>query len=893
MKIRLITFTAALLGLQYQPLHAEEVTSVAAETSPTESGLQEITRGESTSPVSHLQFDRSLSLSQIASDTSASSGELSTTPGNPTATQTNTNTKSKRMRLRMSKHIENTDGLEERLLVQQHAINEPIPQGSTVIEGDKLEVQLDRTFTATGNASIKKDEQAIYGDTLKYDIENDQLNAIGNVRVESADTSVTGPTLKMNLGESIGEMLDAAFYMKNSNMLIQMRKSNTNSTLTQYNDIPQPFSTNASGVTSNLTTESDIPRLSSKARSSRGEAKAIFFEGQDKKRLLDAKYTTCAADSDDWYLKSGSLELNDYSNIAKARNAYVEFKGVPIVYTPWINFSTLNQRKSGLLAPTWGTTTKSGFELLTPYYWNISPNMDATLATRILSKRGVQYNGEFRYLGENYSGTDNLEYLPGDDVTNENRYYAKLTHKQTFNNGFAYGYNYEKVSDDNYFSELSSRIITTSRVNLAQQANVSYSGRYGSLNALVQKYQTLDQLSYPYERLPQITYNFNRDWGVSNFNLSSEFVAFDRERNTYLAALASGATSSTLVNTNVTGNRVMAYPSISIPLDQPYGYIKPKLGLRYASYQLDNPSFTFNGVTQNYNSTDFTVPIFSVDSGLFFDRKTQIVKNSYTQTLEPRMFYVYIPYRDQSLFPVFDSGEADLNLGTLFLENQFSGNDRINNANQLSLAVTSRMIDSNTGEQRLAATLGQRFYFTDQKVGLPTSVFRTSNSSDIVAAVTAHLTNNWNIDSAWQYNTSTSDTVKANFGGRYNPEPGKVLNLSYRYTQEKLEQFNISGQWPLGRGWYGMGRWNYSVRESRPIEGLAGLEYDAGCWLARGVLQRLPTATTNANYAIFFQLELSGIASIGSSPMSVLNRSIPGYKSSGMLPDSYREQNYE
>jgi LPS-assembly protein len=229
----------------------------------------------------------------------------------------------------------------------------------------------------------------------------------------------------------------------------------------------------------------------------------------------------------------------------------------------------------------------------------------------------------------------------------------------------------------------------------------------------------------------------------------------------------------------------------------------------------------------------------------------------------------------------------------LFMENQFVGNDRINNANQLSLAVTTRMIDAKTGEQRLAATLGQRFYFTDQKVGVPGETLRTGNTSDIVTAVTARLLNKWNVDTAWQYNTDTSRTVKANIGMRYNPEPGKVLNLSYRYTKESLEQINISSQWPLGAGWYGLGRWNYSLRESQPIEGLAGIEYDAGCWQARTVMQRVSTATANANYALFFQLELGGLASIGSNPFTLLKRGIPGYTSTGLIPDSYQQQSYE
>ena len=590
---------------------------------------------------------------------------------------------------------------------------------------------------------------------------------------------------------------------------------------------------------------------------------------------------------DDWYIKASEIELDDFTKTATARNARVEFLNTPILYTPWISFSFLNQRKTGLLSPTFGTTSRSGFELLTPFYWNIAPNMDATVATRYLGTRGMQYQGEFRYLGETYSGIDNVEYLPSDASTGDTRYYMRLKHDQTLPNGWSTGYQFEKVSDDKYFSELSTRITVTSRVNLPQQAYLNYANDVWNFNGLVQKYQTLDGVSYPYERLPQLTLTGNKDVGAFNTNLYTQWVSFDRNPS---SPLTSTTASGQVLTTSVTGNRFTAYPSVSLPMARPYGYITPKIGVNYTSYGLQNSEYTLGSVSGNYESTSRTLPIVSVDSGLFYDRQVRVVKNMYTQTLEPRLYYVYIPYQDQSMLPVFDSSQSDLSMSTLFLENQFNGNDRINNANQITLAVTSRMIDSRTGEQRLAATVGQRFYFADQKVGLPGANLRTGDSSDIVTALTAKLLNKWSLDTAWQFNTDRSRTTKANIGARYNPEPGKVLNIGYRYTEDSLEQINLSSQWPLGNGWYGLGRWNYSLRETRPIEGLAGLEYNAGCWQARTVLQRVSTATASANYAFFIQLELGGLASIGSNPLTLLNRGIPGYTSTGLLPDTVQQQ---
>ena len=768
--------------------------------------------------------------------------------------------------------------------------NENLAPGAVIIEGDRMQVYLDRKFKSIGNAKLHREQQDIYGDSIEYDLENHELHVLGNTRIESGNSTITGPELRLKLDDSSGVMKNASFTIKK-----------------QLADLPPIGAVQATNISGRITTDSSAfvnsaserfsdqnvtdvntgaPKLKSRATDSRGDAETILFEPPDRKVLKSARYTTCEVGSDAWYLKAGEMEINDYTKLGTARNARIEFQGVPILYTPYITFSLTNQRKSGFLGPTFGTTTRSGFELEVPYYWNISPNKDATLATRVLSKRGLQLEGEFRYLSEQYSGIDALEILPDDSQKKATRYYANLKHQQTFGNGWSANYDFERVSDDQYFADLSTRITSTSRVNLPQQGSVNYSGSIFSFNGLVQKYQTLDGLSFPYERLPQLTLTANKELGPTINNFYSQFVRFDRDPKALLV-LAPRATG---LQTDVTGDRFSAYPSISVPLARPYGYITPKLGVNYTRYQLNNPDFTLNGVNGKYQSDSRTLPIFSVDSGLYFDRNTRVVKNTYIQTLEPRLYYVYIPFKDQSRLPIFDTAESDLNLGTLFLENQFVGGDRINDANQLSLAVTTRMIDAKTGVQRLAATLGDRIYFADQRVTLPGVARRTGANSDIVSAVTARLLNDWNVDAALQFNTETSHAAKANIGTRYNPEPGKTLNLSYRYTQESLEQIDVSAQWPITRNWYGVGRYNYSLRDDQTIEAIAGVEYDAGCWQARGVFQRVSTATATSNTALFFQLELGGLASIGSNPLNLLKRSVSGYVSSGLIPEFSNNQ---
>ena len=757
--------------------------------------------------------------------------------------------------------------------------------GAIEIEGDKLDLYLDRKMRATGNAVISKGNQKIYGDNIEYDVQNDELKVNGNALIDLGDSEIRGPALNMRLSDSIGEMRDASITLN------KKFRDSTPREATPHND---PAVYTQSKLLNTQTSLTDNPRLyqdsyrepatpigqasiDPKFDSSRGDAKAVFFEGQDKKRLKNARYTTCEAGVDDWYIKAKEIELDDYTQSGTAKNAYIEFKGVPLLYTPWMSFSFNNERKSGLLTPTIGTTSRSGFETLIPYYINIAPDIDATVGTRYLSKRGLQMQGEFRYLGETYSGIDSVEYLDNDNLNGGRRYYASLNHSHDLGRGWSAGYNLEKVSDDQYFSEMSTRIISTSRVNLPQEGRVDYVGDVWRFNGLVQKYQTLDDTNFPYERLPQLTLTANKEWSYFNTDLYSQYAYFERDKKSPIVA---------------TGSRFVAYPSISVPFTQSYGFITPKVGLHMTQYSLKDNNFNIGTSAVSNNNDSRTLPIFSLDSGLYFERDFNIVKNSYTQTIEPRLFYVYIPNKKQDLLPVFDSALADLNLTTLFTENQFTGDDRINNANQISLAFTSRMIDKNTGEERIAATIGQRYYFEDQKVVLPGGSKSSNNSSDVIAALTARLSNKWNLDSFWQYNTDGSGIVRTNLLARYNPEPGKLLNIGYRYTQAFLEQINLSGQWPLSRGWYGVGRYNYSIRENRPIESLAGLEYDAGCWQARTVLQRVETATAKANYGLFFQLELGGLASIGANPLNLLRRDIPGYLSSSEIPNIYRQQNY-
>jgi len=728
------------------------------------------------------------------------------------------------------------------------------------VDAQRLEIYLDRKMSAIGDAEVHRNDQVLYGDRIDYDLINEELHISGNSRIEQPGKTVVGQDLRMKLGEREGEMTDVVFTMREAQA-----------------------TTGTKPASSGLQTKSTSSGFQTRPGSAgflRGDAKSISFDGPEKESFKDARYTTCPAGVDDWYLRAKDLEFDHSSDTATAHHASVEFKGVPILYTPWIDFSTNNQRKSGFLAPYYEHSNLNGFGVSVPYYWNIAPNMDATITPRYLSKRGEEVGVDFRYLQQNYSGRDIVQYLPNDQQTNNTRWLADLKHRQDFGNGWSASYDLERVSDDKFLSDLSTNIVATSTVVLPQTGVLSYNtsnwaGNW-NFNAIAQQYQTLDGQSYPYFRLPEFNLTGNREWDVATGNMYAQWVDFEQ---------------SSYAPPSVTGNRFTTYPSLSLPFTSSYGYITPKLGVHSTTYSLrGDTAFTLNGQPANYQSSTVTLPIFSVDSGVYFDRNFRVVHNNYTQTLEPRLFYVYIPYQNQSYLPVFDSAQADLNMTTLFTENQFAGNDRVNNANQLSMAVTSRLIDEKTGTQRLAATIGQRFYFVDQKVTIPGTAPRTQNSSDIITSITAQLLNHWSINSNFQYNTGSGQTDRSDFGARYNPGGGRLLNMSYRYTQGSLEQVDFSGEWPLANHWYGLGRWNYSISGSQNIESIAGAEYDGGCWQLRTIFHSLYTATAKTNTSFIIQLELSGLTSIGSAdPFAVLKRNIPGYTPSGMIADPVEE----
>lgn len=694
---------------------------------------------------------------------------------------------------------------------------------ATLIAADQLDGTTDTTMRAVGSAELRRPGTSLTADTIVYDPPTDELQATGDVRLTRGEDVVEGPSLRYRLerGEGVFE---------------QPRYS----------------------VRRNLQTGENL-----RTTTGTGEADRMEFLGENRIRMENATYSTCGPDNPDWYAQVDTLNLDFESEEGEGRNGKIIFKGVPVLYSPWLDFSLNNRRKSGFLSPTFGVTNRTGIDFLLPYYWNIAPNMDATIGLRVLGTRGLMLSNEVRYLQENYAGKLRLDYLPSDRVAERDRYAFSFQHNQQFTDRLSGLLNINSVSDRDYYTDLGSRLAITSISYLPREGSLSYAGDWWSVTGKALEYQALANRPDIYRMMPSVTFNAKRD---------------DLPGGLVLSTLANYTDFRIDDPTRDQGSRTFVYPQLSLPIRNSYMFITPKVGVHLTKYQLER------GTTNAAFDSSLTrsIPIFSLDAGTVFERDSDLFGQGFVQTFEPRMYYVLSTYKDQSKYPVFDSALADFNFAQIFSENVFVGQDRITDSNQVTVAAISRFIDPGNGSERARLALGQRFYFSDQLVTLPGGVARTDRVASTLAAVSGELLPKTWVDAAIQYNTDLSQTERYNFSARWNPRDAHVLNASYRFrrggaTFGDVRDLDLSGQWPITNRWYAVARHNYSIAERRLVEGLAGFEYNGGCWVGRVVFQRIATNVSRTRTALFFQLELNDFSRIGSNPLDALKRSIPGY----------------
>jgi LPS-assembly protein len=689
------------------------------------------------------------------------------------------------------------------------------------LSADRITGDATRTVTATGSVALRQRGAVITADRVEYSAETDTAVATGTVRLDRAGDTATGPRLVYRIAEGTGEMERPVF---------------------------------------------DIPKREDRRSASRGSAERALLEGESMSRLLGAEYTTCPVPRDDWVLRVQELELDGERQVGTAWNSSVWFLGVPILYSPWLNFPTNNERKTGFLAPTLGSSGQSGFEFAQPWYWNIAPNQDATITPKIFSKRGLQLGAEYRYLRPGYSGQADVEFLPNDHIAEQDRYFLGFRHFHQLPRGWYLAVNAQGVSDDDYFRDLSTRVAATSQTNLPRDVILGYGDETWSVSARAIDYQTLQDRNAPtpaqepYRQVPQVVVS-----GIRQNVLGADWRVI-------------GELTNYSHPDQVNGQRFIAYPQVSRTFSRPWGYVTPKLGFHFTRYAIEANDQGFEDATRS-------VPLASVDAGLFFDRPWEFRGQRFFQTLEPRLFYVRVPFRDQSALPNFSTAETDFGANTLFRENRFIGGDRVGDANQVTMAVTSRLVEPESGLERLKATLGQIYYFEPQRVTLdPATPPREGSKSDLLALVTGQVTPAFAVDASLEYEAGRNRARQFDVALRYSPRPGRVLNAAYRFTRDFVEQVDLQAQWPVAAGLNLVGRWNWSLQDRKLIEGLAGFEYNAGCWEIRAVAHRFITATQQVSTSFQIQLELSGLSRIGINPLETLRQNITGYRRSDEIP---------
>jgi len=698
--------------------------------------------------------------------------------------------------------------------------------GQLYLEADQADIReeadadapADRQYHFSGQVLLERDEQVLRSEKLDYSARTGEVSAQGDVTLWDKGLIARSPQVTLH-ADATGTAEQAEYWLP--------------------------------------------------ARRGHGTAAKVERTGAEQARLQDMTYTTCDPGQEAWRLDSRDTLLDLTEDTGTAKGVTLRFHNVPILYTPYLSFPLSDRRKTGLLMPRVGYSKRRGLDLSLPYYWNLAPNYDATLTPRLMTERGLMLGTELRYLFGLGAGQLNWEYLDDDrnapTPAERTRYLLKFKNLSRLSTGFYADLNYNEASDNRYFEDFGNSLDVSSTTHLEQRLDLGYQGAGYYALARAQHFQTLltDPAARPYARLPQLLLGTqwpaqNRQW---HGEATAEYVYFDRD---------------TTLTPGPTGSRAHVAAALSYPWRTPGIFLVPRLAVQTSRYSLND---TTAGAPTDPSRTLYTL---SLDSGLFLERHTSWRDTGLVQTLEPRLFYVYTPYQDQSQIPVFDSGLYDFSFSQLFRENRFSGSDRISDENRIALALTSRFLDRQDGTEYLRGSLGQTYALEDPQVSLPGQVLATDSASHVVGEIAARLDRHWQASQTVQWDLNNNQVIKSTSQLRYQAsEQGAAVNLSYRLRHdllEDLEQTDISGDWPLNRQWRAVARWNYSLANERHLETLAGIEYNSCCWALRLVARRyLQNLAGDYDTGLYLQIELKGLAGVGRSAGSFLQNAMPGF----------------
>jgi LPS-assembly protein len=600
-------------------------------------------------------------------------------------------------------------------------------------------------------------------------------------------------------------------------------------------------------------------------RNGRGTASVFNSLDDDHSQLYEVQYTTCPPGHDDWLLTAPDLYMDTVDNLGEGHDITIHFFGVPIFWAPYLNFPITDARKSGFIGSTFSWDVLNGFEISAPYYLNLAENYDLMLFPRVITKRGLENGAEFRWLDEYNQGFLFGDYLPHDQVADRERsefMFHNATHFNEFNSLDSL---YQWVSDDRFFRDLGSDIAIPSNSLLGRHLQYTYDDEADWMfMSQLEDFQVIAPFIprplFSYRRLPQVVVNWsnNTDFTGPQYDMYAEFVHFQRDLR-------------------IGTKRSDVKPSVSFPITDAAGYFTPTIAWRMTDYDLDSNTvtpFSQPAYTIDDRHESRETPIFDIDTGLFFERDGE----SYTQTLEPRMFYLRVPYRDQTQIPVFDAVQPQFSYLTLFSDNRFYGADRQGDANQLSYALTTRYLDAFTGVQVFEADIGQVRYFADRRVQLDRNTQPdTALYSDVVGDMLYNLNQVWGVDYSQLWNPTTRKTDLASILLQYHPGYQQVVNLGYEFLRPNVKQTTVSYAWPLTGSWSWVGGWNYDVIHHETLEWLWGVEYDSCCWNFQLAHRHFLMPNQKYDNVFFFSLQLKGLGTVGRHLQDLLQRDILGY----------------
>jgi LPS-assembly protein len=778
-------------------------------------------------------------------------------------------------------------------LDDQLRVGKPIDDGQalTFTSSDSIDGIVDREMRLKGRAQIRRNGAVIKADEIKYDPDSDVANLSGNTEFSKGNATFKGPKARFRVDAREGEM--------------------------------------------------ETPNYELRDNRASGNAKKLTIETADVFVFDKATYTTCTPENLDWYFTASTLEIDNEQKEMVGTHGVMRFFDVPIAYVPYFTAPTSNQRRSGILSPVAGYNSNNGIDVTQPYYVNIAPNRDLLLIPRVMGQRGVQLGAKYQFLDPLYSGTLGGDYLPYDRKTGADRWRYDWQQRQAFTGGLGPGgiplpgswtgyANVARVSDNLYPTDFSQSIagaVTTQfRQEVGTTKNLTGSLSNWNVSAKAVTFQTLQPdltapVQSPYNVLPNINASYSNrltptvadasgkyltlpSGPITTF--STDYTRFAYNVNSNLAYAPAGYLYSQADRTVIKG-------AMSLPQITPGYYITPKVSFQSNTYAATAAVTSNNPLGAAPPVQGFTIPTFSLDSGLAFERDAAELKGFFGRdmllTMEPRAFYVYTPYQNQSMTPLFDTTDAGFGVTQIFSENTFIGNDRIADNNKLTGGITSRMIEASTGAERANVTVAQRQDFTGQRVGLNGTIANPTTYSDTLGSASVRLLGNFSADMFGQYNTQLNKFVQTTVGGSWRPTPGRSLNFGYRnvwtpptqafgptpatLAQTTTDQYNVSGQWPLTREVSVLGRWGYDALTTKTLNTLVALEWMRDCWTFRGAYSQMLNTSQITTTQVLFQIEFRGFGSAGSNPVDIMKLNVPGYMpTSKPIPPSIYE-NYQ